>query len=487
MKRLLVIVMVLFTMGAYAKAPKYHKPDVAVPSTWQAPAPFGVADPKDSLPKGKWWTIFGDDELNSYEDRALASNQSLQAAVARLQEARSAARITQAGFFPELDLAPSIARQRVSANRPNLPPSAAPVAITQNVFTIPFTLSYELDLLGDVRNSVRAAQAALQASAADLEDARLILTSELAADYFQLRSLDAEIADVKEALEYEQKGLALVQKRHAGGIASGLDVAQQQTVLDSAMTQLSLLQQQRAQYQHALAVLQGIPAPQFVAPVRPLQIAVPTIPAALPSQLLERRPDIAAAERTVAAENARIGITHAAFFPRILLGATGGVQSTSISNLFSAPSALWSVGASALQAVFAGGRIHARYQQSKAVYDESVANYRQSVLVSFQQVEDALSALNALSDAAQSQERAVRDARRSLDLATARYTGGLVSYLDVITAQEQVLANQRLATQLLGQRVITSVYLVKALGGGWDASTLDTVPVKTSLHQAFSQ
>jgi multidrug efflux system outer membrane protein len=486
-KRLLLASTVLFALAAYGKGPKYSKPDVAVPQGWQTEAPFGVADPKDALPKGKWWTIYGDTELSTYEDRAVASDQSLKAAVARLEEARAAARVTQAGLFPELDAGPSVGRQRVSGYRPNLPATTAPVPITQTVFTLPFTLNYELDLFGEVRNNVRSAQAALQATAADLANAQLVLTAEVAADYFQLRSLDAEIADVKEVLDYEQKGLDLVQRRHAGGIASGLDVAQQQAVLDSALTQLSLLQQQRDQYQHALAVLQGIPAPQFVAPARPLEIPVPDIPVALPSQLLERRPDIAASERRVASENAQIGVAHAAFFPRIILGAAGGLQSVSAANLFSAPSALWSVGASAVQAVFAGGRVHARYQQTKAVYDESVANYRESVLVGFQEVEDALSALNRLSAAAESQQRAVADARRSLDLANARYTGGLVSYLDVITAQEQLLANQRLATQLLGQRVVTSVYLIKAIGGGWDASALNAVPVKTSVRQAISQ
>lgn len=486
-KHAILAAAILFALAAQAKPPKYKKPDVSVPPTWQAVAPFGVADPKDALPKGAWWTIYNDPELNSYEDRALAANQTLKAAAARLQEAHAAARVTQAGLFPEFDASPSLARQRVSGYRPNLPSTASAVPITQTVLTLPFTLNYELDLFGEVRNNVRSAQAALQASAADLENARLVLTSELAANYFQLRSLDAEIADVKEALQYEQKGLDLVEKRHQGGIASGLDVAQQKTVLDSALTQLSLLQQQRDQYQHALAVLQGIPAPEFVAPVRPLNTPVPNIPVALPSQLLERRPDIAAAERVVASQNAQIGVAHAAFFPRILLGASGGVQSVSVANLFSGPSALWSVGASALEAVFAGGRIHARYEQTKATYDESVANYRESVLVGFQQVEDALSALNQLAAAADSQRNAVDDSRRSLELANARYTGGLVNYLDVITAQEQLLANERLATELLGQRVVTSVYLVKAIGGGWDATTLNNVPTKTTLRQAISQ
>jgi multidrug efflux system outer membrane protein len=463
------------------------KPGVSVPAAWQTQAPFHIADPKDAFPKGQWWTIFGDAELNQYEERALTANQSLQAAIARLSEARAAAQITQAGLFPEVDASPSIARQRVSGNRPNLPATLAGTPITQNVYTIPFNLNYELDLFGSVRNNVRSSEALLQATAADTQNAQLIVSSDLAADYFQMRSLDAEIADVQEAINYEQKGLQLVNRRHDQGIASGLDVAQQQAVLDAATTQLSLLQQQRAQFQHALATLQGIPAAQFTAPVRPLNTALPDVPVAVPSLLLERRPDIATAERQVAAANAQIGVARAAFFPRILLGATGGLQSTAASSLFSLPSALWSVGASAFEPIVAGGRIRARYRQTKSVYDESVANYRETVLVSFQQVEDALSSLNALAAASQSQDRAVADSRRALDLATVRYTGGLVNYLDVITAQEQLLSNQRLATQLMGQRIVTQVLLVKALGGGWDASTLQRVPTKPTLKQAVQQ
>jgi multidrug efflux system outer membrane protein len=487
MKKLLLTLIAMASVAASASGPKYKKPEIEVPANWQAEAPFRAASPQDTLPKGKWWMMFGNAELNGYEDRALVANQTLAAAVARLNEARAAARITQAGLYPELDANPSIARQRVSGNRPNLTAPLTGQAITQTVSTIPFTLSYEVDLFGAVRNNVRSAEAQLQVNAAALENVRLILTSELAADYFQLRSLDSEIADVIEVIGFEQKGLDLVNSRHEGGIASGLDVAQQQTVLDSAQTQLELLRQQRAQFQHALAVLQGIPAPNFTVPTHILDTAVPNIPVGLPSQLLERRPDIAEAERRVASSNAQIGVARAAFFPNIVLGLAGGVQSTSVASLLTGPSALWSIGASALEPIFAGGRIRARYQQSKATYDESVAGYRESALEGFQQVEDALSSLHALNAALQSQERAVADARRTLDLANIRYTGGLVSYLDVITAQEQVLTNQRLATQLQGQQVITSVLLVKALGGGWDASSLATVQEKTSFGTAFKQ
>jgi NodT family efflux transporter outer membrane factor (OMF) lipoprotein len=487
-RTILALLLVASALSASDKRDaKQKKPEVAVPATWQTQEPFHVADPKDAFPKGEWWTVFGDPELNAYEEKALTANQTLQAAIARLAEARAAAQITQAGLFPELDAGPSVARQRVSGYRPNLPAAQAGAPITQNVFTIPFNINYELDLFGGVRNNVRSAEAALQATAADTQNAQLIVTTDLAADYFQMRSLDAEIADVQEAIDYEQKGLNLVNQRHDQGIASGLDVAQQESVLDAASAQLSLLQQQRAQFQHALATLQGIPASDFTAPVRPLNSPLPDVPVAVPSLLLERRPDIASAERQVAAANAQIGVARAAFFPRILLGLAGGWQSTAASSLFSLPSALWSVGASALEPVAAGGRIHARYRQTKSIYDESVANYRETVLTSFQQVEDALSSLNTLATAAQAQGRAVGDSRRALDLATIRYTGGLVNYLDVITAQELLLSNQRLATQLFGQRMLTEVFLVKALGGGWDASTLQSVPTKPTLRQAIQQ
>jgi NodT family efflux transporter outer membrane factor (OMF) lipoprotein len=259
-------------------------------------------------------------------------------------------------------------------------------------------------------------------------------------------------------------------------------------VLDSSYTQLALLQQQRAQFEHAVAALQGVPASEFKAPVRSLDVQPPQIPVALPSELIQRRPDIATAEREVAAANAQIGLARSAFYPSLSLGGTGfGFQSQDIAKLVDAPSAVWSVGLSLLEPVIAGGRNRARLENTKAAYDENVANYRESVLVAFQQVEDSLSGLNALASASDSQQRAVGDAQRSLTLANARYTGGLVTYIDVITAQEQMLSNERLSTQIQGQRLVTSVLLVKALGGGWDSSSIAAVGVRPSLKQALQQ
>jgi multidrug efflux system outer membrane protein len=485
--RYLWFLALLWSVAACAAGPKYKKPDVEVPPGWQSPVPWQAANPLDALPKNTWWKIFGDSELDQYEDQAMANNQSLKAATSRLVEARAFARVTASGLYPELDAAASGQRQRLSANRPTNGATIVPNAVTQNVFNIPFTLNYEIDLFGRVRHSLEAANASLQASAADLENVRLLISSELAADYFQLRELDAEMAVVNKAIAFEGEGLQLVDKRHQGGAVSGLDVAQQQTVLDSSYTQLALLQQQRSQFEHAVAALQGFPAPEFKAPVRALDVQPPAVPVALPSELLQRRPDIATAEREVAAANAQIGVARSAFYPSIFLGGTEGFQSSDIVKLVNIPSAIWSIGLSAMEPVIAGGRNHARLESAKATYDEDVANYRETSLVAFQQVEDALSGLNALAAASDSQQRAVSDADRSLNLANARYTGGLVTYLDVITAQEQVLSNERLATQIQGQRLVTSVLLVKALGGGWDSASIANVSVKPSLKQAVQQ
>ena len=490
MKSRLLLILIAFGLWsavAYAGGPKYTKPDVTVPQNWQSSIPWKQASPSDALPKNSWWTVFNDAELNQYEDRSTGNNQTLKAAMARLAQARAFARVTASGLYPELDAGVSGYRERLSANRPTNGATVIPAAVTQNVYNIPFTLNYEVDLFGRVRHSLEAANASLQASAADLENVRLLVSSELAADYFQLRELDAEIAVVLKAIAFEKEGLDLVERRHSGGAVSGLDVAQQQTVLDSSYTQLELLQQQRAQFEHALAVLQGLPASQFQAPVRALDAQPPAVPVALPSELLQRRPDIATAERQVAAANAQIGVAKAAFYPSISLSGGTGFQSSDLVSLVNAPSAIWSVGLSLLEPVIAGGRNHARLENAKAVYDEDVANYREAALVAFQQVEDALTGINTLASASDSQQRAVDDAERSLNLANARYTGGLVTYLDVITAQEQVLTNERLGAQIQGQRLVTSVLLVKALGGGWDGSSIAAVGVKPSLKQALQQ
>jgi multidrug efflux system outer membrane protein len=468
-----------------AVGPKYQRPPVQAPTAYKTEGPWRVAAPKDSLPKGAWWEIFNDAELNTYEQQLLKANQSLVAAQDRLNQARALARVASAGLFPQASTDPNASRNRYSGHRPQVVTLGRP--LTQSTYDIPFLLSYEPDLFGKYRRTLQASNATLQATAADMYNVNLVLTAELAADYFSLRELDAETQVVQQSVAIQQKGLQLVENRHTGGVASGLDLAQQQTLLDSTVAQLSLVQQQRAQYEHAIAVLTGNAASTFSVPVAPLHTTPPPIPLGVPSDLLERRPDVATAERNMAYENAEVGVATAAFYPQLTLFGSGGFQSTSIANLISAPSAIWSVGGDLLQPIFQGGRNRANLAATKAAYDESVANYREAVLTAFQQVEDGLSGLNALSQATTSQNAAVSDARRALQIANNRYVGGVTSYLDVITAQSALLTNERLATQLLGQEMVTSVYLVKAVGGGWDASQIQNEQVRPKAIQAVQQ
>jgi len=468
-------------LAGCAVGPKYQRPPIQAPAAWKTEGPWREAAPKDAIPKGAWWEIFQDAELNGYEQQLLAANQSLAAAQSRLDQARSLARVTSAALFPTLTTDPSASRNRFSGNRPQiLAPSAA---ITQTVYDIPFALNYEVDLFGRNRKNLQAANANLQGTAADLENVQLVLTAELAADYFSLRELDAETDVVQESVKIQQQGLAVVNHRHEGGIASGLDLAEQQTLLDSTVTQLYLLQQQRAQFEHAIAALAGNPASSFNVPVAPLRAVPPPVPLGMPSDLLERRPDIATAERAMANENALVGVAKAAFYPQFTIAGGGGFESTTLGSLISAPSAFWSLGGDLLQPIFNGGRNRANLAATQAAYQESVANYRQSALTAFQQVEDSLSGLDSLARAAETQNAAVADARRALDIANDRYVGGLTTFLDVITAQTVLLTNQRLSTQLLGQQMVTSVLLVKALGGGWDASAIQNVQVHPAPGQ----
>lgn len=465
--------------------PEYKRPAVQVPDTWKGEGPWQAAVPKDGIAKGTWWQVFHDPELDKLEQELIQANQSLVAARERLYQARAQARIATAAYFPNVTVDPGGQRQEVSSNRAfaggELPP------FTQNNFTIPFSASYELDLFGRVRRNLEAANASLQGTAADLENVRLVLTAELAADYFNLRELDREAGVVRESVEIEKKGLDLVNHRHEGGVANGLEVAQQAALLDSTATQLSLVLQQRAQFEHAMAALVGKAASGFSVTEASFDVAPPAIPTGLPSGILERRPDVATSERQMAFENAQVGIAMTAFYPHITLSGSGGYESQSITSLISAPSAIWSLGGDILQPVFNGGRNRANLASTRAAYDESVANYRESVLEAFQQVEDGLTGLALLDQAAKTQRTAVDDSRRALEIANNRYVGGLTTYLDVITAQSTLLSNERLATQLLGQQMVTSVALVKALGGSWDASEIEHEQVKPTLVQAIQQ
>jgi len=495
--RLLVAVATTIFSAACTVGPRYSRPaaPAPAPNAWKTQPPWEVAVPKDAIPKGTWWQVFHDPALDAYEQELLKANQSLEAARDRLNQARSLARVATAAYFPQLAADPSGYRERGAGNRPL--DGAAPVIIngvaqpvppyTQSVYTLPFSLSYEADLFGRVRRNLEAANASLQSSAADLGNTQLVLTAELAADYYTLRELDAEYQVVEESAAYQRKGLDLVENRHSGGIASGLEVAQQATVLDSTISQAALVQESRAQYEHAIAVLVGQPASSFNIPVAPLKATPPPVPLGVPSDVLERRPDIATLEREMAYENAQVGLAYTAFYPHITLSGAGGWQSTSLSTLLNAPSLFWSLGGDALEPILQGGRNRANLAASRAAYDESVANYRQSVLTAFQEVEDGISNLKTLSLALSTQGKAVDDARRALDIANNRYVGGVTNYLDVITAQTTLLSNERLETQLLGQQMVSSVYLVKALGGGWDASEIQNEQVHPNPGQILQQ
>jgi NodT family efflux transporter outer membrane factor (OMF) lipoprotein len=457
-----------------------------VPAKWQVEEPWREADPKDAVPKTAWWTLFHDGELEGLQTELLVANQTLKVALANFAQARASAAVQNATLFPTLATDPTAARQRYSGNRATgtVIPVSGPV--TQNSYTLPFTVSYEVDLFGKRRRTIEAAQAAYQANAADLENVRLVLTAELAADYFTLRQLDTEIALLNRTVQTLQKGLDLVKSRHEGGLASGLDVAQEETLLNTTRTQATLLQQQRKQFEDAIAVLVGKPAPDFHVAAREIAAEPPNIDTSLPSDLLERRPDIAEAERQMAIANAQIGIAKAAYYPSLVLYGQGGWNSANISQLLNAESGFWAIGANVAQEIFTGGARRAQVQFSQAGYDATVANYRGTVLNAFREVQDNLTGLQVLDSARQSQADAVASARRQLDIATSRYVGGLVNYLDVVSAQQNLLTNEQEAAVIQGQRLVTSVLLVKALGGGWDAASLAAVRVKPQLKDVVA-
>ena len=485
MKLALACILSTLALAGCAVGPNYKRPAAEVPDAWKGEGPWQTATPKDAIPKGNWWEIYNDPSLNGLEQDLVQANQSLKAAQDRLLQARALARVASAGFFPTLTADPGGQRQRLSGNRPLSGASPSQVTTTtQNNFVVPFDVSYEVDLFGSVRRNLEAANASLQATAADLANVRLVLTAELAADYFNLRELDREAGVVRQSVEIQQKGLDLVNHRHEGGVASGLEVAQQAALLDSTATQLQLVLQQRAQYEHAIAVLTGKPPSTFALAEAPFNVTPPPVPTGVPSEILERRPDIATSERQMAVQNAQVGLAKAAFYPHITLSGNGGLQSRDIATLANAPSFFWALGGDILQPIFNGGKNRANLAAARATYDESVANYRESVLEAFQQVEDGLSGLTLLDRAAKTQATAVEDSHRALEIANSRYVGGVTTYLDVITAQSTLLTNERLQTQLLGQQMVTSVYLVKALGGGWDAAQIQSEQVRPQAIQA---
>jgi multidrug efflux system outer membrane protein len=473
-------------LGGCSVGPNYKRPAAPTPAKWDVQAPWREATPKDSVAKTDWWSVFGDEELNGLETDLLAANQTLKVAFAHYDQARATAAIQNAALFPTVGFEPAAGRQRYSGTRATGSTFPLSQAVTQNSYQVPFAVSYEVDLVGKRRRTIAAAQSSLQANAADLENMRLILSAELAGDYYNLRQLDAEIALLQRTIESLQKGLQLVNSRHTGGVASGLDVAQEETLLDTTRTRAILLQQQRKQYEDAIAILAGKPAPGFQIAARDLNVEPPAIDLILPSDLLERRPDIAESERQMKVANEQIGIAEAAYYPSLTLYGQGGWNSANISQLMNAESAMWGLGANVVQNIFTGGARRAQVQYSQAGYEAAVGSYRQTVLNAFGEVQDNLTGLEVLAKAQSAQADAVASSIRQLDIATSRYKGGLVNYLDVVNAQQIVLDNEQEAAIIQGQRLVTTVSLVKALGGGWDAKSLDAVHVKAQFKDIIA-
>jgi NodT family efflux transporter outer membrane factor (OMF) lipoprotein len=464
----------LLQLSGCTVGPNYHTPLVETPPAYKEVGDWKPAQPNDQNLGGDWWKIFQDPQLDALELQVNVSNQNLKAAEAQYQQARAILRYFRADYYPTVTAGPSATRTRVSSHRP--PPSSIFDGITYNDFVLPFNVSYEVDVWGRVRRTVESYREQAQASAADLATVNLSMHADLAVDYFLARSLDAEEQLLNSTVTQYEQALELIQSRFAGGIASEVEVQQADTQLETTRAEAIDVGVTRAQFEHAVAILIGKPPAEFSLPPLPLVAPPPPIPVSVPSALLERRPDIAAAERRVASANAQIGVAKAAYYPQINLGASGGFESGSITTLIQGPSGLWSIGASAAETIFDAGRRRAASDQAIAAYDQTVANYRETVLTSFQQVEDNIAALRILEHEAQVQDKAVVAAQKYLELANTRYTGGVTSYLEVTTAETAALTDEVTAVNILGRRMVDAVSLVQALGGGWDRSALPARP-----------
>jgi NodT family efflux transporter outer membrane factor (OMF) lipoprotein len=470
----------LLFAGACTVGPKYARPTVATPPAYKELAPGGSgppaewkpSQPQDQTLRSKWWKIFGDPKLNELEESVDVSNQNLKIVEAQFRQARDQIRIYRSSLFPTVSAGPSITGEQTSKNAPQ---AASNAGQTLGDLVLPFDLSYEVDVWGRIHRTIEAATETAQASAADLETARLSLHAELAADYFALRGLDAQKQLLDSTVIAYQKALELTQNRYIGGLAAKAEVAQAETQLETTQAQDIDVGVQRAQYEHALAALVGQPASTFSISPSPLNLLPPNIPVGVPSDLLERRPDIAAGERRVAAANAQIGLAKTAYYPTLTLSPAGGLEGDTFTNWFAWPSHFFALGPSLLETLYDASRRHAFTDQAWAGYDANVAAYRQSVLTAFQEVEDNLAALRILEQESAKQQQAVQSAERSLALSTNRYKGGLVTYFEVITAQSIALSNERAAVDILTRRMNSTVLLIKALGGGWDVSKLPQI------------
>jgi NodT family efflux transporter outer membrane factor (OMF) lipoprotein len=475
-----LVVLLIVTLEGCTVGPKYAKPSTPmtpaykeeVPASYQGAEQWQPANPADQSSHGNWWQIFGDPQLNQLEEQVATSNQDLKVYEARFREARAAIRFNRASQFPTISTAPSAAYVKTTDYSPSFPSKVQQASVGD--FVLPFDLSYELDLWGRVRRTVAAAREEAQASSADYATAKLSLEAELAMDYFELRSADAQKQLLDDTVEAYTDNLQLTTNRFRGGVAPRADVAQAKTQLDTTRVQDTDVTVQRAQFEHAIAILIGKPPAEFSIAAVPLKYQPPSIPVGLPSDLLQRRPDIAGAERRVAEANQQIGIARAAYFPTVTLNGTVGFAGTQGSNWFSWPAGFWAVGPAVAETLLDAGRRRATSESARANYDAAVATYRQTSLTAFQEVEDNLAALRILEDEAQQQEQAVASSKDSLQLFTNRYRGGVDTYLQVITAETTELTNERNAIDILRRRMDASVLLVKALGGGWDVSDLPT-------------
>jgi NodT family efflux transporter outer membrane factor (OMF) lipoprotein len=443
--------------------PNYVHPTAEVPTDFkETPANWKQAQPSDAISKGKWWEIYQDPRLNELEEQINVSNQTLKAEQEQFAQARAALKITRSNFFPNIGTTPSVSRTHLAPNQPLF--NAATETKDYNTFTIPVDVSWEPDLWGKVRRSVEASRSEAQATGADLANVSLSLHAELASDYFQLRGLDAQKQLLDSTVQSYEKALELTQSRYHGGLAS-----------DTTRAEATDVGVQRAVFEHAIAVLIGKPASQFSLPQIPLTAPPPAIPSGVPSDLLERRPDISAAERRVQEQNAQIGVARAAYYPQITLGGSGGFESAVFTTLLQGPSGFWMLGGQAAETLFEGGARRGASDQAKAAWNQSVDNYRQTVLVAFEEVEDNLAALRILENEANQESEAVAAAQHSLSLSVTRYRGGVTNYLEVTTAQSAALSDEVTAVSILTRRLAASVLLVKALGGGWNVSQIPHV------------
>ncbi len=455
-------------LAACAVGPDYLRPDAAVSDAYKEATGWKVAEPQDESNRGNWWEIFGDPQLSALIESIDISNQNVLLAEARFRQAQALAAQSRAALFPTLDANASITR---SHSPTGVVGGTTAGRIIDNR-SVALNSLWEIDLWGRLRRALESSAAGAQASAADLAAARLVAQAELASDYFQLRVLDAQKQLLDDTAAAFDKSLELTRNRYAAGVAAKVDVVQAETQLKSTQAQAIDTGVQRAQLEHAIAVLIGkLPSELSIAPV-PLAVTMPRVPLGLPSELLERRPDVAAAERRAAAANAQIGVAKAAYFPSLTLSASGGFRSQNATDLFTEPSRFWSIGPALAQSIFDAGLRRAQTEQAVAAYDATVAQYRQAVLAGFQEVEDNLAALRILEEEAKVQQDAVRAARESVLLTTNQYKAGIVSYINVVTVQTTQLSNERTAVGILGRRLIAAVTLVKALGGGWSTAEI---------------